>query len=66
MFDSNLGDLDRIARILLGTSLLIGYTSIPAAPFSWLLLVGLLPVISGVLGTCPVYSTLNIRTNKLD
>lgn len=66
MFDSNLGDLDRIARILLGTSLLIGYTSIPPAPFSWLLLVGLLPVVSGFLGTCPIYSTLNISTNKLD
>ena len=66
MFNSNLGDVDRIGRILLGAAMLIAYTSMPPAPFSWLLLLGLLPMASGMLGTCPIYSRLNISTNELD
>lgn len=66
MFNSNLGDVDRIGRILLGVAMLIAYTSTSPTPYSWLLLVGLLPIASGMLGTCPVYDRLNISTNELD
>lgn len=66
MFNSNLGEVDRIGRILLGVAMLIAYTSIPPASFSWLLLFGLLPMASGMLGTCPIYARLNISTNELD
>ncbi len=66
MFNSNLGDIDRIGRILLGAAMLILYTVITPAPFSWVLLLGLLPMASGLLGTCPIYSLLNMSTNEAD
>lgn len=66
MFNSNLGNIDRIGRILLGAALLILYTVISPAPFSWLLLFGLVAMASGLLGTCPIYSRLNMSTNEAD
>ncbi len=66
MFNSNLGNVDRIGRILLGAAMLIAYTVFAPAPFSWLLLLGLLPMASGLLGTCPIYSQLNFSTSERD
>ncbi|MDX2483916.1 YgaP family membrane protein [Antarcticimicrobium sediminis] len=66
MFNSNLGNIDRIGRILLGAAMLILYTVIAPAPFSWLLLFGLVAMASGLLGTCPIYSRLNMSTNEAD
>lgn len=65
MFNNNLGNVDRIGRILLGAAMLIAYTAFATAPCSWLLL-GLLPIASGLLGTCPIYAALDISTNEAD
>ncbi|TDK49874.1 YgaP family membrane protein [Antarcticimicrobium luteum] len=66
MFNSNLGDIDRIGRILLGAAMLITYAMTAPGPFRWLLLLGLLPMASGLLGTCPIYSRLNHSTSEAD
>lgn len=66
MFNSNLGNVDRIGRILLGAAMLIAYTAFATTPYSWLLLLGLLPIASGLLGTCPIYAALDISTNEVD
>ncbi|MGD9863511.1 MAG: DUF2892 domain-containing protein [Pseudodonghicola sp.] len=66
MFNSNLGNVDRIGRILLGVAMLIAYSIATPAPYSWLLLLGLLPMASGLLGTCPIYSALHFSTSETD
>jgi len=66
MFNSNLGNIDRIGRILMGIALLIAFTVVAPAAFAWVFLLGLLPMASGLLGTCPIYSWLNHSTSEVD
>ncbi|MDK3016408.1 YgaP family membrane protein [Pseudodonghicola flavimaris] len=66
MFNSNLGNIDRIGRILLGAAMLIAYTVFSGTSYGWIFLLGLLPMASGLLGTCPIYSMLNVSTNEAD
>ncbi len=66
MFNSNLGNIDRIGRILFGAAMLIAFTVAAPAPYAWLFLLGLLPMASGLLGTCPIYSRLNHSTSEQD
>jgi len=66
MFNRNLGNIDRIGRILLGAAMLIAYSLFAPAPFAWLFLLGLLPMASRLLGTCPIYSQLNYSTSEMD
>ena len=66
MFNSNLGNVDRIGRILLGVAMLIAFTAFAPAAFAWVFLLGLLPMASGLLGTCPIYRMLNHSTSELD
>lgn len=66
MFNSNLGNIDRIGRILLGVAMLVAYPVFVAASFSWMFLLGLVPMASGLLGTCPIYSRLGHSTSELD
>ena len=58
MFTKNEGNLDRILRIILGLGLLIAYFMIPDAPFRWALLIGIVPLATGLMGSCPLYSIL--------
>lgn len=66
MFNSNLGNVERVGRILLGVALLIIYPVYAATSFGWMLLMGLVPMASGLLGTCPIYSRLGHSTSELD
>jgi hypothetical protein len=59
MFPTNEGTLDRAARVLLGVGLL---SLTVVGPQTWLGLVGLLPLATGALGTCPAYTLLGIST----
>jgi len=58
---ANVGGLDRIIRILAGLALLgAGYYF-----KSWLGLVGLLPILTGVFRFCPAYLPFGLSTCKL-
>ena len=63
MFCINVGKLERFARVILG--LLIFYVGV-IAPYEAKLwgFIGLVPVITGILGWCPLYLPLKINTNK--
>ncbi len=58
----NVGGIDRILRIavglilILGTPQLLGYIG---SNWAWL---GLLPLLTGLLRTCPAYKLLGINT----
>ena len=55
----NEGTIDRGLRIILGLVLIAMVFVGPATPWGW---VGLIPLITGVVGTCPIYSMLGINT----
>ncbi len=57
----NVGSLDRIIRVVIGAALLwFAFTS--ASSYAWLGYIGIMPILTAVLGTCPAYSILGIRT----
>jgi len=62
---TNVGIIDRIVRIVVGLALIalaLGY--IPGfAPQVWGW-IGILPLLTGVVGTCPMYSLIGVNTCK--
>jgi hypothetical protein len=59
MFKNNVGGLDRAARLIAGLALLSLMVVGPQTPWG---LVGLVPLATGLFGTCPVYSLLGLNT----
>lgn len=59
MFKTNVGGIDRIARVILGL-VLIGLTlSGTIGAWGW---IGVLPLLTGALGSCALYTVLGINT----
>ncbi|AIT81204.1 MULTISPECIES: DUF2892 domain-containing protein [Novosphingobium] len=63
MFKTNVGTLDRLGRIVLGIVLIALVFVGPKTPWGW---IGLVPLMTGLLRTCPLYSLLGIRTCKAE
>lgn len=59
MFKTNVGNVDRILRIVVGLVLIALVFVGPQTPWGWL---GIIPLATGVLRTCPAYSLLGIST----
>ncbi len=57
----NVGTIDRVIRIVLGLALLALIVLVDA-PWRWVGLVGLVPLLSAVAGFCPLYSLLGMST----
>jgi Protein of unknown function (DUF2892) len=55
MFVTNVGSADRMLRIILGIGLLSLVFIGPQTPWGWL---GLVPLFTGLMRTCPLYSVL--------
>jgi hypothetical protein len=62
MFKKNVGNLDRILRIVVGAALLIGFALNPSGSYSWLYLIGVIPLATGLMSSCPAYSILGLNT----
>lgn len=62
MFTRNAGPLDRALRILAGLALLAAFFAMPEASYRWAFLIGLVPLATGLLGSCPLYTVLGITT----
>jgi Protein of unknown function (DUF2892) len=63
MFKTNVGGIDRGLRVVLGIALLIFWYLSPDLGWRWLpLILGLVALITGLVGTCPLYSILGINT----
>jgi hypothetical protein len=59
MLTQNVGGLDKVLRVILGLALLTaGYFG----PLGWWGLVGLVPLLTALAGTCPLYTILGLRT----
>ena len=57
---SNVGKIDRVIRIIAGLVILI----FGLMNQSWWGLLGLIPLITGMIRWCPLYSPLKITTRK--
>jgi len=62
MFANNVGPIDRAARIIVGLALIAGFFLNPEASLRWLYLIGIVPLATGLLGSCGLYSLLGINT----
>lgn len=57
----NVGGLDRLLRIVVGLGLL-SLLLLLDGPARWWGLVGLVPLLTGLMQTCPLYPLLGINT----
>ncbi len=62
----NESSTDRIIRVILGIVLLVlGWAGIVTGGFGvFLKWFGFIPLLTGIVGFCPLYALLNMRTNK--
>ena len=58
MFKTNVGGIDRIARILAGLVLLALTLTGTVGAWGW---IGLVPLATGLLSTCPLYTVLGVN-----
>ncbi|NOZ53272.1 MAG: DUF2892 domain-containing protein [Gammaproteobacteria bacterium] len=66
----NIGAIDRMARIIIGITLIGVFFIFNVSPLTlWLAilpLIGILPLISGILGWCPVYALFHTKSCGMD
>lgn len=65
MFSKNVGKIDRIMRIIVGIALLAGFVLNADASYRWLYLIGIVPLATGLINSCPLYSIFGISTCKI-
>ena len=62
---ANVGGIDRLLRILIGAAL-VGVTAV--GPWSEMLspwgYIGLIPLVTGLIGYCPAYPLIGLNTAK--
>jgi hypothetical protein len=66
MLKKNVGTVDRALRILLGLGLLAGFFLNSGGAYSWLYLIGIIPLVTGLISSCPLYSIFGMSTCPLD
>jgi hypothetical protein len=59
MFKTNVGNLDRILRVVLGVVLIALVLVGPHTAWGW---IGIVPLVTGLFRTCPAYSLIGINT----
>ena len=66
MFKANVANWDRIARVVLGIVLLVlGWGGIVTGGWGvFLKIIGFVPLLTGLLGYCPIYGLLKFGTKK--
>lgn len=66
MFSRNVGGLDRILRIVVGLALLAGFFLHTDAPYRWAYLIGIIPLATGLVSSCPLYRLFGLSTCPLN
>jgi len=65
MLKKNVGSIDRVLRIVVGLALIAGFF-VTSGPYSWLYFIGIVPLATGLMSSCPMYSILGMSTCSLD
>jgi hypothetical protein len=58
----NVGTVDRAARVVIGLGLVIAAYAGALGAWAW---IGVVPLATGLVGTCPLYSLLGVDTCRL-
>ena len=59
----NVGGIDRILRIAIGAALLLWFFIDQGTGFwHWAKLIGVVPLLTGLFSTCPLYSIIGMNT----
>lgn len=62
MYASNVGSADRTIRIVVGLAVLSLFFIYPGSDWRYVSLLGFVPLLTGIFGTCPIYSMLGLST----
>ena len=62
MFKTNEGTVDRALRVIVGVVLLALFFLYPDASWRYFALIGIVPIVTGLVGWCPLYSMLGMST----
>jgi len=57
----NVGTADRAVRVIAGLGLLSLVFVGPQTPWGW---IGLIPLVTGLVGFCPAYGLFGLKTGK--
>lgn len=61
LFKNNVGKTDRIIRIVLGVLLIANVFYALQSPIGW---IGVILLVTGISGICPLYSLLGLNTKS--
>lgn len=64
MLKKNVGGMDRIARIAVGALMLLMWAFLTDP--SWIWLLGIVPLATGLMKTCPLYNVIGMNTCPKD
>ena len=59
----NIGNTERIIRVVAGLAVLSLFFFVEGN-LRYLGIIGLIPLITGIIGYCPLYTILKVNTNK--
>jgi len=62
MFPKNVGPADRVVRVILGIALLAFFFLVPTSPWHWVGLLGIVPLLTAAIGSCPLYTLLGLSS----
>ncbi|MCB1465234.1 MAG: DUF2892 domain-containing protein [Nitratireductor sp.] len=62
MFTTNEGSFDRAFRVIVGLGLLALFFLYPQASWRYWTLIGIVPLLTGLVGWCPLYSVFGLST----
>jgi uncharacterized membrane protein HdeD (DUF308 family) len=62
LFKSNVGKVDRVIRVVVGVLLVGNVFYALQHPIGW---IGVILIVTGIFGMCPLYSILGINTKPL-
>lgn len=58
---NNVGTIDMLLRVVIGLALL-ALAIFSGHPYAWVGFIGVMPLLTASLGTCPLYSVLGLST----
>jgi hypothetical protein len=62
MFAKNVGSIDRLLRIVAGIVLLSLFFIFPDTWWRYVTLIGVVPLLTGLMSSCPLYSLFGLST----
>ena len=62
MFARNVGTVDRTLRVIIGIALLAAFFAYPEASWRYWALIGIVPLLTGIFGSCGLYSLIGVST----